>query len=744
MDYTDGDFRTMTDTDIKPGQSRMQGGAGAKINLDKFLPSTWGVAVPLGGNLSASLSRPQQRPRSDIFMRDEGGEFDKLNDMYKDAFNLFTGTDLAQSPTTDAEHFETRTVNRKVYTGYNKNRHSKNPFTRLTFDRVSVDYSLNQNVTITGRGPMSERDESYLDIDTTNTHSGYLKYDLSPRDPPSWTQWEPLSASESEFIPSRLKMYRFSLLPSSINFDLAGVEYVRQYSEDARFNRHPFINTKRSFNLDHGFRFGYEPISPLLDLDYNVTLNRSLEEDVEEVEGWSEWRSFVREDVLRRHRKFGDYSLLHGESSRNQGATLRLDPQLFDWLTHSATYSSKYTHQIVNGPAREVDIDFLNTTVNSKFNFTSSLKFGQLFGVLADRTTEKGKEGESVFSTIDNVLDKIRFQSVEFSYHASSDLKNFYLGESVLDRQLSHKSWDLFTYQLGLKDRVKNGHFLTGNMDDEDAFGGMRNRIGIDSSDHYIRDRRTAQQDYSVSTSFSIPQPVDISFNPISLQWAREYSVEPDTNRWDSVITFPDLSLSANTSTLGRLPGIQNLVQNATLSSRYNYKKSVTKNSTKEEDDISNTHDFGPLIRVQGRLKRWPVHFEYSHSFTREDLLSVKVSRTVTNSDQLSLNYEIKRAGTTRELKLLRWNIPIKGKMDLSLKGNHTTSQEYQKKEREEKISRSDEPLIESRTWSLVPELSYVFTDNITGRARYTFEQHIENKITTTQNLFEIIVDIRF
>ena len=137
-----------------------------------------------------------------------------------------------------------------------------------------------------------------------------------------------------------------------------------------------------------------------------------------------------------------------------------------------------------------------------------------------------------------------------------------------------------------------------------------------------------------------------------------------------------------------------------------------------------------PLLSLSGSLKKWPIRFDYRHNFSREINTTLSETREVADtnknatmhSDEMTVNYEIERSSKLSEIKLLMWTIPIKGRTTIGLKFNRSS-------EKEVEADRND------KNFSIVPNLSYIFTDNVTGRLDFTFRQQDRGgqKTTTTE-----------
>ncbi|MBD3391119.1 MAG: cell surface protein SprA, partial [Chitinivibrionales bacterium] len=732
--YEDADFRQMSEDFDSPRDSRVGGGLSAQWSLDKFIPSHHGFSVPLSTSVTGTLTRPKIQPGSDIHLTHDDDRPDRLSHMAKDFAELIVGTELDDIET-KAEHWEQTTVNRTVSTSYSKSPTSDNRLVDLTAERVTTSASYGRDTTTTHKGQRDDPDlPDHMKTTSKRTYRGELGYDLSPRKPPDWTKWEPFADAKAERLPRQMKQYELTFLPATLNFDLVDAEYSRYYEHDTRTLT---TLSEKKLGMDHGFQTKFRPIKPLLDIDFDWSIVRKFDEDVQDWEG--SWRRFAEDKVFALDSTWHEYLIVHAEKKRTQRFGLRLNPQFVDWLTHSADYDANYNQYPQN---RSNDsTDYLNTNVVSKFGFRSGLRIRTLLGDLSG-ATEKLKGLSRTIEAMETGLSKVSLNDFNFSYNASLDLKNEYFDTSFLARKSIGRA-DFFTYQLGKEGRSFRD-IVTGDMDDKDAFGGVRYRLGYprqDSLGLYQNDLRTTNQDWKTSTSMRFPEPLDLSFNTISLGWRRRYTHKPDTGFIDTTVTWPEIRVGASSRILERVTFLKQLMRNMDLSSTYSFAKDSALSSDKE--DITRKHGWAPLISFRGTVKRWPISTAYSHDFTYDTTSSrsraggdTLGTRKTEHTNTADVGYKI-RATRRSEIKIFRWVIPIKGELDMGVEAKHKHA----------KQKRDDEAKERDRTeLSLEPHVSYYFTENVKGELRYLGER-IEDeyeKEETVNHALTLTVRINF
>jgi hypothetical protein len=748
FDYTGADFQQMTNTDnIKLGSTTLSGNLSASWTLSKFLPSQWGVSIPLGTSMSGTLTRPTLVNNSDVFLTDKTDKADGLADMYQDAINLFAGREVFSSPKeTEARHYQSAGVTRSFYTGFDKTVDSKNPIVNMLLDRLSLDYKYSHSLTQTAKGRRADdRTHDYVDSLTDNLHQGTVKYSLTPKPAPEWTKWKPFSGSKSLWVPERLKGYELSLLPSSLEFNVADISYDNK--KDTK-ERPPSLGGRtsiptRSLTLMHGATAAWEPISSLCRLNYTLSINRNLDAAVNDpgidAQGFlQKWKKLLTSSMAKLDPTWGRYFILTGERDRAQTATLNFDPTLWDWLTLSGDYSSNYKQ--TSASLQGDPVEYKNLGVNTAFHLSSTLTPGTLFRKLSE-AFDSLKVLAAVFSSIEKGLGKLSLNNFTVSYSSTMSLTNNYMDEAFLAaRKVSRL--DFFKYQLGLKGR-NVWDIVTGDMQDE-VLGGMRSRRFYHSSNalefNDKNDLRVTDRSFSARTSVSLPEPIPLSINTIDIKYSKNFSVKPDSLYRDTTVIFPELSLGASTPILNKVKVVAKYVDGVNMSSNYNYQlKEQRIYSPGLADTVTGiSHRFAPLIGLDGKIKKWPIAVSYSHNY---NMTSEKHSKTGTNStsehaNAVDLNYEISKTSDVSEVRLLFWTVPLKGTLTMGMKIEQGSTEHVQ----EAAGDSTGGTRQNTSRFSINPNASYMFSDNFTGRLSLNISQTKDISVTTTSYIFSLSV----
>jgi hypothetical protein len=318
LDYEDGSFRRMTETQLGLDNSQLSANFSVDWDMDKFLPEQWGVNIPLGTRMQQSLTRPQIKPNSDIYLTLDNGSADGLLEMYQEALSTIFGT-KGHGPETASRHYQTTSFSQDIWTGFDKKTGSKNPFVNLALERPSVDFSYSIKNSVAAKGQLSGGGGDKLDLDTIRSYHGTLKYSLTPSLEPKYYKFKPFEQSKLLWLPDRVKNYEFSYLPTTLTFDVGEATYSKQTT--IRGITGDTTHAQR-LELDHRMNLVYDPIN-ILNFTYNLVTARNLDSAITATNLGSQWKRFLMDNVAQMDKEWGKYGVLYGERSRTQGSTRR-------------------------------------------------------------------------------------------------------------------------------------------------------------------------------------------------------------------------------------------------------------------------------------------------------------------------------------------------------------------------------------------------------------------------------------
>ena len=444
VNYQGGDFTTMSATKVSLGDSKLSDDFHISTGLDKIMPKSWGVSIPIGGTVTSSLTRPQLVPSTDIYLTNSLDQPDGFLDMASAMINRAAGRTVMNEPITAAEHYETYSYNQSFFASYSKAANSTNPAVDFLLQRLSSNFNYSMTTDLARKGRISTTDDwDYFDLDTTNSYTGGVNYDLSPRTMPAWSRWKPFGSTKVAWLPSRLKDVEFDLLPDKIGFNVATISYST--SMQRQFEATVQSNTfTKDLKLGQGVQIDYTPIKPIVDLSYSLSVNRDFPNDSAIGQSHGVF-NYLKEAMLQRTSDavWSGYYILQNETSRSQQFKASFNPQIFDWLTTTADYSANFSGQLAKNSS-DSSQNFMNTTVTSGVNFNSGFTVGAFLQSLA---------GIKVMSKVAGLLKKgcdfLSFNSINFTYSASSNLVNNNLDANFLSQENIGLT-NFMAYQLGL------------------------------------------------------------------------------------------------------------------------------------------------------------------------------------------------------------------------------------------------------------------------------------------------------
>jgi len=752
--YTDANFRNMSDEVLKESNAQVSSGVSSEIALDKFLPDRLGVQVPLGGSMSASLSRPEMRPNSDISLRNEDGSPDRLGNMAGDFGRIITGGSES-GQVTESEKYERRGRNRSAYTGYRKNKTSEKVVPRLTADRIGIDYSLNYRDSIARMGvvPKSEQglvsregfEVYHAETNTNQSHNAGLDYNFSPSKKVIETlSLSPFKNSKKSTLSRRIKTMSFNLLPERVVFDVAKVNYARsetfnsvQDVMDATGFYGKNTRPTEEVRISHRFNTTYKPINPFIAMNYNLGIDRNFDRYIRDW-GGSGVGEFASSAVFRLDPEYKPYNVLFSERTRNQDMKIAFTPEITRWLTITSNFGGGYTQNMDFIAADTAT--YMRTIINSSFDINNQLNIRRLF----EDISRNAKRNEGFSKGMGNVakgMETIGFEGINFGYKATMGLGNSFMDMDYLDRGFGRANYRYLLYSFGVYNRSFLD-YLTGNMNDGQAFGGVqhRNDLYAGGVQRNASDTRSTSQGITTSTSLKVPKPVEININNISLGWTRTYSITPEVDRMDTSIIFPDFRIGASSSAMEQIAVIKENFSTFRLESGYIYKLTNSRTgmpSNSFEKNISVAYGFFPLAKVTTRFKKIGLDFSYGFDLGFDTTVTYDSSYVDTLGD-----WEYKKLRSTqkrlrgntwtagyhidgrrgRTIRLFRDQIvEINGDIDFALSMGFARTKYYFYP----KSVTGEEQNYDDRKLDISPSMTYRFTKNIDAKLYYLLSRTI-------------------
>jgi len=682
--YTDADFRSMSQEVHLKGNTAMSGGVSSEMQMAKFLPARAGVRLPVGASLNSTLLRPEMRPNSDISLRDEDNSADGFKDLDGSFADLITGN-KSNSAETKSEEFQQTSKDYRIYTSYRKTVPSEKSLVNLTLDRFGTEYaySVTENKTRNGVIPLNEMsliskpDGMYhIAKNKSTAHSFALDYDLSPTTKfKKYSVWEPFKDAKSKKLNRKIKSMKLNLVPHKVSFDLIKMNYSTDSTYNSNFEardtNYKFTPTEK-LGISHYAEINYEPISPFTSATFSVNSKRDFDSFLKK------WQSngvdnFLEKGLFQFDPVWKDYGVLNMENNRDHKTQFRLTPDLLNWLSTPVTLSSNY--------GQGVDITqssaTMNGTLNSQFRFETTLRTRRLFEDLS--SLGKSDKGFSKsMKAIASGLDKVDLENITFTYNGGMDVNASYMDINYLDQYLQGSSAQYYLWTLGLRDRSFSD-IVTGKMDDRGQFGGVQHREGYygkDGAQLNSSDRRSTKQSVELRTSIKVPDPIELTFDQLSLNWKRDYSVFQKIGKMDTTITWPEIKVTGSTPILKKVPTINAQFSSINLKTGYLYSKIqsrksdyfIVPDSSARDVNQNLTFRYGldPLIKIDGVMKKWKIDIGYSMGLIFDTTIS-SVERFVDTTGWTIFNQAGKKDITSNHAWSAGYKIPGKSGRTLKL-----------------------------------------------------------------------------
>lgn len=204
---------------------------GTSINLEKFIPPSWGLKLPFSYSWSKNLAAPRLKVGSDIVL-----------------------------PTEQRDQERTESTNESFSFNPSFKKNTKNWITNWTLNRISTRMSYGEQK---GRSPATP-------VSNSSNYQITGGYDLTP---PSKLSFGPLTWSKKVFLLNKLSQTRFYYLPTTLSFD-GRVNRLKSYS----MNDFGSVTSIYTRDFDGGMNLGFSPFSNL-PLSYTWRTNRDIRDD---------------------------------------------------------------------------------------------------------------------------------------------------------------------------------------------------------------------------------------------------------------------------------------------------------------------------------------------------------------------------------------------------------------------------------------------------------------------------------
>ncbi len=747
IENQDADFHNVA-TRFGTGDNTRRMSVNGNLSLDKVLPQSLGLSVPVTMSYSESRARPKYIPGSDILIT-------------PDLLKRFRADSLAA--------IDANSSQRGINVSVSRRGRSRNFLIKNTLDNLSGSYSYS----------FSEATNSTTRISERTGYTGNLDYRLTfGRDnfiqPFGWIGkktplFGKLNTTKLYYTPQRFD----AKLQANSSVQLNQTRRTLNGREIARGDS---ILTQ-NYGINHSFSSAMK-IFENFTTDYSLSFNNLVKPKV--LRGRDSTTTPISPmtfiEGLRRF-TWGKRELL----STSQTFNASYNPNLFSWMTTGLSYNA--TYRLNNSIQQRVG--GLSTSLSRSISFNSSLRFSQLFqfakrkatpapGGREDRGRGRTRPGEQPKpgSRPEDEPAKQPPGSKPEGEKGKSDTPGTPESEEKTEKKgrgIPNPVTGLLRWFADFKDvsvtyRKTENVSHNGLESDSIRFGYKFGFVldpgpGQEGSLASIFRNYNRSENISASSGFDLTRNINIG---LRFDYDRQRTLTSQTTgssslSWFKVgdsggLPFPEWTL--NVSGLEKLALFKSVASSVSASTNFSGKKSYTWQNTPTRRGITSEDfsiSFRPLLRLSISWKNgmtssltynvnngYKPQYNINQSGPLSDILSDEdlmfyyfQSATFTNGTDLSITHNYsKRSGFRLPFPFLK-NKELKNSVDLGITFNYKTSAATsqlaegtgQNKRKTEKIENS-----KTKLWSFRPDMRYSFSNRVQGGAHFEIGKNEDNR----------------
>ncbi len=682
----DADFHNVA-TRFGSGDNRTGANVNVSMNLDKLLPSSLGISIPINANYGKSNATPKYVP----------------------------GTDIEVGPTTPEETLEkirSRSFKQGFGFSFRRSVKSKNFFVKHTLDNLSFNY--NENYT--------ESSNATTAIARNKSQSGGVKYNINfGRD----NSFKPLAWLGGISFFKKLSETKMYYTPTRIDMGISGNRSTKH-----SLTRTGITSDTKIFTVNRDVSVGFKLFEPL-----SFDFRRAYVNDLRNLPpgAWKKGRLGTTTSISQ------DFSSKY---------TPKLFSWLNSDLNYSANY--KYTNNLQQRTTGRSASNSATLGATGSINLSQLLKStskqpstpvrrppGRAApqrgarpapGQQAGPETQQGKEGgaqdeekekekkESSFNILKGVNSFLGlFDPVRVSYQKRNSANYYGLGEG----------WPGWQFQFGLSDSV-----------------------GVPVAQQNVGSNRGSQTE---NTTFSVNSGLKISQITVTLKYSKNSSTNRSTTitgnnseTWfrlgKSNLMLP--SWTAKWTGLEKVAFFQSLAQRISVDHAFAGDRQDTwniENDVKKPTRISYNANFRPLVGVNITWKNGMTsNFRWNTGEKLDESIGVSTGQTRNRTMDMSFTTNYSKRGDFR-IPLPFWpfkNMKLKNNVDISLTFNMTKSVT----EKSKGAGKFEETNLTEK-WSLSPKLTYSFSNRVRGGVSFEIGK-TKNKLTGETSIQALNLDV--
>ncbi len=661
LNESDADFHNLNSR-LGSGNNSQEKRISGNFNLDRFLPPTWGLRLPLNGNYQNNTTVPKYYPGSDIL--------------------------LASDDQAAIDTVKNQTVTKQWGIQFRKEGESSNPLIKYTVDKLSGNYDYNS----------SDGSSQYDVFNRTQRRSAGLNYNLS------FGRFEGIAIlAWAKKIPLLKKIHetKFNPLPNNITTGISGTRTITE-----SLSRSNSYNQREDFGMTREVSSGARPFSNM-----NLDFSRSHRSDMR----GNQWSDVAKLNFGR------DYNV---DQSLNYSYSPVIFKWLTQDVSYSSSYqwtwSNGYTEIGQSIRSHNTIRTSWNLRTSQLFKSSSPGPGGAGRGaasasrgvsppgdVGAQEGEPEGEEGEkkeekkikipNPLTLMKKMMAKVT--DVRFDYSHTRDL-----GTPAVT---GHAGWK---YQLGLSKDPEVPQVA--------GYSGTETQ-NVSYNDDY-RVKSGLRFSRSFSTTFDFDYKTSESYRGTTAGGQKSYSLFYLADDKGKINDFPFVNITAKLTGLEKLAIFNNLAQtvsvNSGFSGKYSSDWTVEKsNITKENFERNLSPLFGMNITWNGGIS---TNFDLKKTQKiTNDIANLNNRKNRSNNTTISFTARYSRKSG------FRIPIPVWPFNNKRFKNNTNFSLTFTSSNRDEQVLQGEGTKFsttnKSTSWSLRPSLDYSFSNTVSGGVHY-------------------------
>ncbi|MFQ5605112.1 MAG: cell surface protein SprA [bacterium] len=663
VERRDADFHNVAQR-FGSGNNSLSTSLNATVNLDNFLPQSWGLAMPLNLNYRNSKSTPKYFPGKDRLV---------TSDLSTDVLETVQSV---------------RNQNGFNFS-FKRQVKSDNFFLKHTLDNLSMNIG---------------RSESSLENPTTNfsntsSWTGNLDYRLNFG---KKNYIRPLAWIPGFWLLSKLKGTKFYYTPQNVSFKVNGSKtQQRSQNRVADITKQDSVKVSETetFNVDRSVRANMR-IFESLTVDYSRTHKADMRE--------SSFMDLVKGNVE--------------ELNVAQTFTTRYNPKIFSWLNNTFNYSANYTfnnniQQRTTGRSARV-----NVSRSADFNLRLQEFARSVFGVGKKSTSQPGRRGRPGSRGRPNPdrgepgpKKLVLFQPQEKDESSGISLNPLKLVgglvSKIKDISVNYTERENVS-QLGLVPDMPNFDFQLGLSKDTG--------VATDSTLSSNNATYSLNKSLRASSGIAFGRALDVGLSFQHSEQRNETTTisGSKTDSWLEKFEMPFPEWTVRISGLEKFPLFNKFFRTVTFSHAFSGQRDITWNGSPENDTQKNfTTNFRPLGKLDLNLKNGitaNIQMNRSLSLSRSLAGGIGARRTTRSDISVTANYS-KRSG----FRLPIWpfnKAELKNSIDFSFSFTASSVITEQSKTQPDGTDLFEEA-DKTERWSVSPRLTYSFSTQVRGGA---------------------------